>query len=121
VGRINAKPPESDKDYYDRCAKYIKDEPANYFMRWQVEVLPQDVAKFRRECLDPILEQLCDWWDWVSKTSPNVWEGRSCHWRHPFGCYNSLDEGGSTDLDNYLMNGSEIGLERTSNLYPELS
>jgi hypothetical protein len=43
------------------------------------------------------------------------------HWQHPFGVYNVLDEGGSSDLDNYLESGTEIGLARTTNLYPELT
>ncbi len=37
------------------------------------------------------------------------------------GISNVLDEGGSSDLDEYLLTGSEAGLERTNNLFPELS
>lgn len=136
TGRVNAKPAESESDYFARLAKYITDEPETYFMRWQVEVLPQDVARFRRECLDPILEQLCDWWQYVSDVTelrgkyPNspyfdaaeesTSEGGrkvsgSVHWRHPFGVYNVLDEFRVPALVN------DIGLTRTDDLFPELS
>jgi hypothetical protein len=74
------------------------------------------------------LEQLCDWWEWV-KDNPDPWEkgiisGKAAcggiHWRTPYGFYNVLAEGGSTELDEYLASGSELGLERTSKLFREL-
>lgn len=100
----------------DRDAKRMNE----WFDRWEVAISAQDIARFKRECFNPILEQLWDWWEWVSKTSPGVWEGRSIHWRHPFGVYNVLDEGGSTDLDYYLETGSTIGLEVSDQLFREL-
>lgn len=119
---------ESKDAYYRRVAEYIENEPHEYFMRWRVEISEADLHKFRSECLDPILEQLCEWWDWVSRYSnpfgtkgdkyPN--RTNSIHWRHPFGVHNVLDEGGSTDLDNYLATGSELGLTRVETLFNEL-
>jgi len=120
-----------------------------WFARFNVEVTAGDVARFRRECLDPILEDLCDWWcllmvdpfdPWTPRVNMSSDGGKThqlakfykfdpaypvnaannWHWRHPFGVYNVLDEGGSTDLDGYLATGSEVGLERTDNLFPEL-
>lgn len=35
--------------------------------------------------------------------------------------YNVLDEGGSSDMDAMLESGSEVGLQRTENLFPELT
>lgn len=114
-----------------------------WFSRWMVRIHDHDVKRFRRECLDPILEQLCDWWSWIkaSPTDPfdNSYEDENgvqlngcetegdrpvygyVHWRHPFGVYNVLDEGGSSDLDHYVDSGSTVGLERVENLFPELS
>ncbi len=124
--------PEETKDqFYTRMAEYIRAEPGEYFMRWNVEVSAADVARFRRECLDPVLEQLCDWWGWISNVSDHFaveetfLDGRRAaynpiHWRHPFGCYNALDEGGSSDLDDCLETGSEVGLCRVDDLFPEL-
>jgi hypothetical protein len=122
-GRIGGKPPETQDEFYSRLASVIMEEPDNFFMRWRVEISPADVRRFTKECLDPILESLCDWWGWLQETE-DCWMnagGRGAHWRHPFGVYNVLDEGGSSELDEYLHSGSEAGLERTDNLFPELS
>jgi hypothetical protein len=139
-----SKPEETKTSYYNRLAGIIKESVGEFFMRWNVEVAEADVTKFRRECLDPILEQLCDWWEWISMaksmdTGPDnqfypftdFRSGSSgdespkirpwVHWRHPFGVFNVLDEGGSTDLDECLLTGSEVGLVRVDNLFPELS
>jgi hypothetical protein len=122
---------ESPEEYYARLGSLIKENPEHFFMRWRVEVQPEDIARFRKRCLDPILEQLCDWWEWVRLTphgdpfsdrdgSFGEPEPNHIHWQHPFGVYNVLDEGGSTDLDEYLSSGSLAGLTRTDNLFPEL-
>ena len=92
-----------------------------WFARWKVEVGAADIAKFRQQCLDPILETLCDWWELMTVCKGAKGCGAVRHWRHPFGVYNILDEGGSSDLDEYLTTGSEVGLRRTTNLFPELS
>jgi hypothetical protein len=123
VGQLAGKPGETSEAYYSRMAKYIEEEPGHFFMRWKVEVSEADVRLFRNTCLDPILETLCYWYDWVMDRahpisrpySVNMW-----NWRHPFGVYNSLDEGGSTDLDEYLLNGNEVGLTRVNSLFEEL-
>lgn len=89
-----------------------------WFARLKVEVTRQDVLKFQRECLDPLLEFLCLWWDGLPKDKS--FYNSPYHWRHPFGVYNILDEGGSSDLDHYLHTGSESGLVRVDTLFQEL-
>lgn len=116
---------ETAAEFYGRLKGLIAAEPESYFMRWKVEVIPDDVGRFRRECLDPILEQLWDWWEYIRLDSENPLRGYdenygSPHWRHPYGVYNVLDEGGSDDLDEYLASGSTVGLERVTTLFPEL-
>jgi hypothetical protein len=128
---------EPKEAFYKRVAAYIQEEPQEFFMRWRVEVGQHDIQKFQHECLNPLLESLCDWWSWVKLSqqgsnygpfSPNDGCENSVdrqvnsyiHWRHPFGVYNAMDEGGSTDLDEYLSTGSELGLTRVDNLFPEL-
>jgi hypothetical protein len=130
---------ESKEDFFLRLRDIIAASPQDYFMRWDVGITPSDILKFRRECLDPILEQLCDWWEWVSgcySKRLNVWDNdvsiqctpwsdnpahsSAIHWRHPFGVFDALNEGGSSDLDEYLETGSTVGLERASTLFPEL-
>lgn len=124
-GRIGGKPEESWGDYWKRVEQYIEDDPKSYFMRWDCEINSGDVVKFKRECLDPILEQLCDWWEETSfiggwsKEQPN--KLAPCNFRMPFGVYNPLLEGNPTDMDDYLATGGMAGLQRTTDLFPELN
>jgi hypothetical protein len=129
-GTIKQCKDETAEEYWARLAKYIQDDPGHYFMRWRAEFTAGDVAKFRRECLDPVLEQLCAWWDWVSSSVSNRTDPftsrcpatypQQYHWRHPYGVYNVLDEGGSTELDAFLETGSTVGLRQVDTLFSEL-
>ena len=111
---------ESKDEFYGRVGEVIKEAPETFFMRWKVTVTPDDVERFKIRCLNPILESLWDWWEWIT-THPDPWSDvNSVHWQHPFGVYNVLDEGGSSDLDEYLASGSEAGLSRSESLFGEL-
>lgn len=129
---------ESKAAFYARLGGIIKDSPADFFARWKVDLTPGDIEKFRRETLDPVLENLTDdyeWWAYVydqrnARPSLTVYDGQDRarlfpqhsprHYRHPFGVYNVLDEGGSSDLDEYLATGSTTGLAQATTLFPEL-
>jgi hypothetical protein len=115
---------ESKEAFFLRLRDIIAESPQDYFMRWDVGITPSDILKFRRECLDPILEQLCDWWEAMQDCDGDYFRPPTphgyVHWRHPFGVFDALNEGGSSDLDEYLETGSTVGLERASTLFPEL-
>jgi hypothetical protein len=115
---------ESKEAFFLRLRNIIAESPQDYFMRWDVGITPSDILKFRRECLDSILEQLCDWWEAMQDCDGNYFRPPAphgyVHWRHPFGVFDALNEGGSSDLDEYLETGSTVGLERASTLFPEL-
>lgn len=115
------KPDEPEDAFYERAAQYVKDDPGAYFMRWRVEVSDADVARFRRECLDPMLERLCHWYSWCKLGDPfrPKNDGMVHHYRHPFGVVNSVDEYGYGDVDDFLATGSRVGLTRAS-LFTEL-
>lgn len=130
-----SKPAESWESFYGRLGEIIRGDPDHFFCRFKVEVTAADVARFRRECLDPVLEQLCDWWDWISggigKADPfdpyasSPVHREQCgfgmvHFRFPYGVYNPALEGTTGDLDAYLETGSTTGLRRVENLFPEL-
>ena len=112
---------ESKEAYYKRLQGVIEENADTFFMRWDVIIRPEELEEFQDTCLNPILEQICQWYDWVS--SP---EGRknpfrnNRHWRHPNGVYNAMNEGRSTAYDDYLLNGSRVGLEKIRTLFPEL-
>lgn len=108
---------ESAEAYYARLSGIIGDSPQDFFYRWNVNVTPQDVQRFRTECLDPLLERLCHWYDFVTKGKGGF---GLLNWRHPFGVTNTVDEYGGTDVDAYLESGSTVGLVRADTLFREL-
>lgn len=119
---------ETNAEFYQRLGNIIQEESDSatkekrdcfFFYRWKVEVSSADLLRFEHEFLIPCLEQLCDWHEWVSSGDP--WrKGNKLHWRTPYGIYSPLSEGKSTDVDQYLDTGSEIGLIRGSPLFGEL-
>ena len=112
---------ETDEQYYARLAEIIEEDPSSYFMRWKVEVTSADLKKFQDEFLNNVLEELCDWWNWISSPAgrKNPFDD-PIHFRLPYGIYNVIAEGGSSDLDEYLATKSEIGLTRNNQLFGEL-
>lgn len=115
---------ETEETFCERLAGIISEAPHEWFMRWKVEISQQDIDRFCRECLDPILERLCDWWDWVGKLKQEPFDVKGSggiHYRFPYGVYNPMLEGGQSDLDSYIDSGSEVGLQRVEDLFPELS
>ncbi len=108
---------ESKEDFYKRLAVIIEENASEFFMRWEVTITQEDIERFKTGFLNPCLEDLCQWYNIISCSNPPY---NSLHYRTPYGIYNVLAEGGSTDLDAYLLNGNEVGLERTNNLFPEL-
>lgn len=91
-------------------------------MRWNVEISANDIDVFRRTCLDPILEQLCNWWEHIRWAKDDPFKSDTgLHFRFPYGCYNPTLEGNVADLDSYLETGSKVGLRQVENLFPELT
>lgn len=136
TGRVGAKPPESDEEYYGRLRAIIDGTAENspgpeyFFMRWSVEIFPSDIEKFKTQFLNPCLEQLCDWYEhvsWAYKGGNDPFQSYEVdrtstypHFRSPFGIWNPLVEGGATDLDSYLAGGDGVGLVKAETLFREL-
>ena len=125
-------PAETDTQFYTRLSGLIQGEPEYFFSRWTVYVTHQDQARFASQCLDPLLETVCDWWDSIKDDPFNPWvvpdrtanraiyKPNPHHWRHPYGVYNVLNEGGSSEVDEYLKTGSTLGLVKAERLFTEL-
>lgn len=114
---------ESKEEYYARLGGLISADPDYYFMRWTAAVTTTDVERFRRRFLDPVLEELCRWYEAV-ETCPDSrtlfdW-GAGVHFQFPFGVPNYLMDGGHSDLDEYVNSGSTVGLRRVETLFNEL-
>lgn len=116
-------PGESDAEYYDRLMHdYLDKEPEYWFMRWDSFVTEREVGLFEEQCLRPVLQQIVDWWDYVAvRYAQNQPPWGTCHWRHPFNVYNVLNEGGSSEYDEYLSSGDASGLTKITKVFPELS
>jgi hypothetical protein len=104
-----------------------------WFARWNVEITEQDIARFKTQCLDPVLENICDdyeWWEdcyaqgadpFDYKMRDAVYVGhRNRHFRLPYGVYQPIHQGGIDAVDRYMETGSDAGLVRVTELFPEL-
>lgn len=132
---------ESNAEYYARLSEIIANASGEdwetpvgenwFFHRWTAEITPDDVKRFRERTLDPILEQLCDWYGHVTTGDPfRQWvlgedstgdlNYSAIHWQHPHGCANTVDEYGASDIDELLLSGSTVGLVRSESLFKEL-
>lgn len=130
---------ETADEYYNRLQGLIESDAAHFFMRWKVEITPTDVERFQQQFLNPVLEELCDWWDWIKYDPFDPWRARPhvndpypdvgmdqrmlpnrLHFRYPYGVYNPTLEGQASELDEHLNSGSRVGLERNETLFPEL-
>lgn len=111
---------ESLQDYYKRLNDILRGDPQDYYLRLEIQVTPEDIKRFEDKFLKPCLESLCQWYETVTGAKPE-YPHREQHWVHPFGIYNVLNEGGFTDLDDYLVTGNEVGLTRINTLFRELN
>lgn len=122
-GSKNVAPETKDQFYARLCNDYFKAEPEYWFMRWKSEVSPEDVRRFRKECLDPLLEAICWWYDCQTGRNDGdlaTYGVPDFHWRHPYGVKNYIDEGYGSDVDGYIETGSTVGLTKATTLFPEL-
>jgi hypothetical protein len=130
---------ESPERFYGRLGKEIASDPEYFFYRWESQLSQDDIMLFVNTCLDPVLANLCDdfeWWDYCKEqdnAGEIVWlvydsdvrrerfpEHTRRHYRLPYGVYNPIAEGGSTSLDRFLLDGDMTGLQRAEVLFPEL-
>lgn len=113
---------ESEQSFFQRLVDdYIAKEPEYWFMQWDVPISLGDVEVFKRECLNPLLDDLCKWWRNISTSDHGIFpvhvEG---HYRMPFGVYSPIADGRGTVYDDFLETGSMTGLDRTETLFPEI-
>lgn len=113
------KPAETADEFYGRLAVIIGESPESFFMRWDVTVSADDLERFKTRFLTPILEQLCIWYEFVTGPDP-FFRDQMIHWQFPYGVWNPMTEGKASEVDEYLMTGSKLGLVRRDRLFEEL-
>lgn len=135
------KPEETLDEYYDRLEGIIQEDQTHYFRRWKVNISQTDLERYEQQTLIPILENLCDdyeWWEFCKGCGPEngrgqpvdpfVYDLRAANFpdhqkRHfilPYGIYNVVGRGGFTKMDDYLIHGSTIGVAKVDTFFPEL-
>lgn len=122
---IRQKKDESEGEFYDRLGVLIGENTDHYFARWNVEFLPSDLYRWELRTLIPLLEQVCDWWEYMELCNFDPWSqspesNKGRHWQFPHGTYSTLMEGGCTELDEYLSTGTMTGLHKQTELFNEL-
>ena len=118
------KPAEKMDHYYGRLGDIIRENPEEFFARWQFKITPKELERFEERFLQPVLENLCDDYEWwkhchARKMQPFDFEVREDNFplhypRHyvvPYGIYSPTLEGKPSDYDDYLRTGSTVGLE----------
>lgn len=127
-------PGESDSEFYTRLENLMRDNPDDFFKRWTVVVTDDDIDRFKNESLDPLLEQLCDWWESIANKPDDPWNtyslipgqqpfwlGRNkLHYRRPFGVYDGLSDGRKGDFHEYLTTGRKHKMVKQDTVFPEL-
>lgn len=124
-------PAETKEEYYARVRSVIDGSgldskgnpypgPKYFFIRWNVPITRSDIDRFREQSLDPILEQMCDWWCVINGGQVWPYSSKHQHFRMPYGVTSPLLDGGMSDIDHHLESGSMVGLDETNNLFPEL-
>jgi hypothetical protein len=125
-------PEESEEDYYNRLKEIIEESPETFFFRWKVIFNSTDVSRFKNEFFHPVLENVLDdyeWWSYCKENSTDAFDytlrGKKFkhhsnrHFRFPY-IFRPMLQGWSTDWDDYLKNGSTVGLEKLESLFTEL-
>lgn len=108
-----------------------------WLCRWNMEIPPEAIGRFRRWALDPILENMLDDYEWwcdcyAANRKDMLFDYRersslfphhqARHFVMPYMGYNPLSEGGESDTDRYLFSGNDIGLHSVTrdDLFVEL-
>lgn len=118
------KPEETVDHFYNvRVKEIIQEDPEYFFFRPAAEYSHRDLLRYQREFLNPLLMDICNWWDWVG-TEKGIRQPfehpQGLHYRTPYGNYSPIQHGRGTDLDYYLKTGNSTGLQRIDKLFEEL-
>lgn len=111
--QLKQKQQESQKEFFERIEASIREEPDHYFKRWQVSLTANDVDQWVERSLNPLLIQVCLWWDEIKQNPFDPWKikGRVHHFQNPEGLYNRYGKSQYFDL---LTRKSTHGLKRRS-------
>lgn len=128
---------ETSEEFYERLGKEIEKYPKEFFQRFKMDVSPEELKRFQDCCLNPILENLVDnyeWWvhchlkcdghvsvfDYLERAR-RFSHHQNRHFIFPSNVWNPVLEGRQGDYDEFIQTGSTKGLERVDKLFGELN
>lgn len=111
---------EPDWIFYKRVGEKIKENPGGHFYRWPCVIRTEHVATFCNQILNPILIQLCEWWDSIKDDPFDPWKS-PLHWINPNGVYYGMANGFRGDFYEFLATGDRTKVETINDLFPELA
>jgi hypothetical protein len=114
---------ETSKEFWNRVIQDIASNPNDYFIPMVAMLTETQLDAFKLKILNPWLEALCDWWEYMVSTNYDPWSAptSSIHLQTPWNVYNSLFGGFRGDYFDYLSKGHEGSLVRVKTLFPELA
>lgn len=110
---------ESLREFSVRLRQDVLDRRDFYFHRWVVSLERGELETWQRECFDPLLRTVVQWWESIKDDPFEPWKS-PYHFRRPFGIYDGLAAGRRGDFFNLLTTGSHTGLRQRSTAFPEL-
>jgi hypothetical protein len=121
--QLRQKVKESDKDFITRIGEDIDAQPNHYFIRFQYEFAPNDVKKWTREELLPLLYEVFFWWKSIEANPLNPWGDEKSpnplHGRKSFGVYDPMVDG-KGEFYELIVNNKKTNLVESKELFPEL-
>ena len=108
---LRQKKTETVDEYLERAFDDITNRPEYYFMRWKVELLPQDIENWVLKTFDPILDQVAAWWESIKDDPFDPW-GSPLHYQNPQALFTKF---GKSRYFNMLTRGSTEGLYQRTN------
>lgn len=125
---IRQRKSENQDDFIKRVALRFDEEPEYYFYKMHCTLSKKEIDDYRTQILEPILWSVIKWWDWIEVDPFDPWSikgtrrpsDKGIHFKMPWGVYNSLSGGYNGDFYELLTKGSDVGLIKTTELFPEL-
>lgn len=124
---IRQKKSETIDQFYQREGDNIKAKPQDYFITMNAMITASDVTDFQEQCLNPLLEQLCEWWQYMVSCNGEPFEEGTdphyhdpIHYRTPWGVFNSMFGGFQGPYYDYLSKGHPGSIVPVTSLFREL-
>ena len=115
---------ETTAEFHTRLSLVIANDPAHFFKRWEFALTPEHMLRWRQTTFDPLLTQLCMWWESVKHDPFSPWvlpngEPNPHHHQRPFGVYDPMTNG-TGDFFDLITRNRRIGTTSGNKCFSEL-